>query len=143
MKAPIILIAEDDADDRMIIEDALNETNNEVNVEFVHDGSQLIEYLENNLKASQGKALPTIIILDLNMPKIDGRQALAFVKGHDAFKRIPTIILTTSHAAEDIEKTYDLGVNSFITKPSNYSEMVQIAKRLSTYWFSTVELPIP
>lgn len=141
MKLPVLLIAEDDADDRMIIKDALNEANPNVNTKFVHDGEQLIQYLENQLNIEGSSNLPSIIILDLNMPKIDGREALKFVKEHPVFKSIPTLVLTTSKATEDIQNTYKIGVNSFVTKPASYSEMVQLVGKLKTYWLSTVELP--
>lgn len=140
LKLPLILIAEDDQDDRMIIQDALEETHKDLEIKFVYDGQQLIEYLESNDDTIKNE-LPSVIILDLNMPKIDGREALKFVKSHTIFKKIPTIVLTTSQAAEDIEQTYDMGVNSFITKPNNYSEMIVMAEQLSNYWFKAVQLP--
>ena len=141
MNLPILLIAEDDADDRLFISDALEEVNSNVNLKFVHDGEQLIEYLENQLTLEGHPDMPSIIILDLNMPKVDGREALKFVKSHRIFRSIPTLVLTTSKATEDIVKTYNLGVNSFVTNPSNYSEMVHLVSKLNAYWFTTVELP--
>ncbi|NNE54712.1 MAG: response regulator [Flavobacteriales bacterium] len=139
--SPIILIAEDDPDDRLIIEEALEENQSKTTIKFVHDGQELIDYLEQAEKQAADHAMPNVIMLDLNMPKIDGREALRYVKGNVLFKKIPTIILTTSRAAEDIEASYDLGVNSFITKPSNFSGMTEIIGLINKYWFETVELP--
>ena len=135
-KKPFLLIAEDDPDDRLIIQDAVDENEIDYNIHFVNDGQELIDYLSKFTGH-----LPKLIILDLNMPKIDGREALKYVKTQPRFKMIPTIILTTSSAIEDIKKSYDLGVNSFIIKPSNFSDMVKITNSLSKYWFNTVQLP--
>ena len=137
----MILIAEDDPDDRMIIEEAIQENGSKSAIHFVHDGQELIDYLEETQAEGSETPVPQVIILDLNMPKIDGREALRFVKNNQLFKKIPTIILTTSKAAEDIESSYDLGVNSFITKPANFSGMTEVVRKLNEYWFETVELP--
>ena len=139
---PTILIADDDADDRMMIKEALEENNFSHSVQFVEDGEELLDYLHQRGKFLTEKVhKPNLIILDLNMPKIDGREALSQIKSSAAFKRIPVIVLTTSRAEEDIIRTYDLGVNSFICKPVHFNDLVIVAREIGNYWFSTVALP--
>jgi two-component system response regulator len=139
---PTILIADDDADDRMMIKEALEENNFSHDMRFVQDGEELLDYLHQRGKYLTEKVLrPSLIILDLNMPKVDGREALSHIKSNDKLKRIPVIVLTTSRAEEDIVRTYDLGVNSFICKPVHYNDLVIVAREIGNYWFSTVALP--
>ena len=139
---PTILIADDDADDRMMIKEALEENNFSHDMRFVQDGEELLDYLHQRGKYLTEKVLrPNLIILDLNMPKVDGREALSHIKSNDKLKRIPVIVLTTSRAEEDIVRTYDLGVNSFICKPVHYNDLVIVAREIGNYWFSTVALP--
>ena len=140
---PTILIADDDADDRMMIKEALEENNFSHDMRFVEDGEELLDYLHQRGKYLTEKVLrPNLIILDLNMPKIDGREALSQIKSNVNLKRIPVIVLTTSRAEEDIVRTYDLGVNSFICKPVHFNDLVIVAREIGNYWFSTVALPI-
>jgi CheY-like chemotaxis protein len=102
----------------------------------------LLDYLHQRGKYLTEKVQrPHLIILDLNMPKIDGREALSHIKSNVHLKRIPVIVLTTSRAEEDIVRTYDLGVNSFICKPVHYNDLVVVAREIGNYWFSTVALP--
>lgn len=138
-----ILIADDDAEDRMIILDTLKESRLKNTIQYVENGEELMLYLQNDGKYSDKKKYPTpgIILLDLNMPKKDGREALKEIKADKNLKSIPIIILTTSKAEEDILKTYDLGVNSFITKPVTFSAMVEVMNTLKKYWLEIVELP--
>ncbi len=138
-----ILIADDDAEDRMLIMDALKESRLTNGVQSVENGEELIQYLQNKGKFTDKKKypLPGIILLDLNMPKKDGREALKEIRADKTLKNIPIVILTTSKAEEDILKTYDLGANSFITKPVTFSSMVEVMKTLNKYWFEIVELP--
>jgi two-component system, response regulator len=139
---PTILIADDDADDRMMIKEALEENNFSHDMRFVQDGEELMDYLHQRGKYFTEKVLrPNLIILDLNMPKVDGREALSHIKSNATLKRIPVIVLTTSRAEEDIVRTYDLGVNSFICKPDRYDDLVIVAREINNYWFSTVALP--
>jgi two-component system response regulator len=139
---PTILIADDDADDRMMIKEALEENNFSHDMRFVQDGEELLDYLHQRGKYLTEKVFrPSLIILDLNMPKVDGREALSHIKSNDKLKRIPVIVLTTSRAEEDIVRTYDLGVNSFICKPVHYNDLVIVAREIGNYWFSTVALP--
>jgi len=138
-----ILIADDDAEDRMLILDALKESRLKNTVQYVENGEELLDYLLNKGKYADKKKYPTpgIILLDLNMPKKDGREALKEIKENKDLKSIPIIILTTSKAEEDIIKTYGLGVNSFITKPVTFSAMVDVTNTLKKYWLEIVELP--
>ena len=137
-----ILMADDDADDRMMMKEALEENNFSHSLNFVQDGEELLDYLHKRGKFVDEKVLrPSLILLDLNMPKIDGREALSHIKSHSIFKRIPVIVLTTSRAEEDIVRTYDLGVNSFICKPVHYKDLVLVAREIGNYWFGTVSLP--
>lgn len=138
-----ILIADDDAEDRMLILDALKESHLKNNIQYVENGEELIQYLQNKGKYSDENKypIPGIILLDLNMPKKDGREALKEIKSNDKLKNIPIIILTTSKAEEDVLKTYNLGANSFITKPVTFLAMVEVMNTLKKYWFEIVELP--
>lgn len=139
---PTILIADDDADDRMMLKEALEENNFSHDMRFVEDGEELLDYLNQRGKYLTEEVLrPNLIILDLNMPKVDGREALSHIKSNVNLKRIPVIVLTTSRAEEDIVRTYDLGVNSFICKPVHYMDLVVVAREIGNYWFSTVALP--
>ena len=139
---PTILMADDDPDDRMMMKEALDENNFSHSLQFVEDGEELLDYLHQRGKFTGQKVVtPNLILLDLNMPKIDGREALSQIKSDAKLKRIPVIILSTSRAEEDIVKTYDLGVNSFISKPVHYNDLVLVAREIGNYWFSTVSLP--
>ncbi|MBC5774795.1 response regulator [Pontibacter sp. KCTC 32443] len=139
----IILIADDDAEDRMLVKEALEESRLNNNIQFVENGEELLDYLHNRGKFTDKDQYPTpgLILLDLNMPKKDGREALKEIKNDEHLRMIPVVVLTTSKAEEDILRTYDLGVSSFITKPVTFSSLVDVMKTLSKYWFEIVELP--
>ncbi len=139
----LILIAEDDPEDRMLTKEALEESRLANEIAFVENGVELMDYLNGNRPFDDRTKypLPGLIILDLNMPKKDGREALKEIKADKHLKSIPVVILSTSKAEEDILKTYDLGVNSFITKPVTFNALVEIMHALSKYWFEIVELP--
>lgn len=138
-----ILVADDDADDRMLIEDAFDESRLQNPLHFVEDGEQLLKYLrrEGEYEKLQGEAYPGVILLDLNMPKMCGRTALGLIKEDPNLRRIPVIILTTSKAEEDILRTYGLGVSSFITKPVTFDRLVEVVKTIGAYWIEIVALP--
>jgi CheY-like chemotaxis protein len=137
-----ILIADDDPEDRMLAEEALRESRLVNDIRFVDDGEDLLDYLHNRGKyAGADNPLPDMILLDLNMPRMDGREALKVIKSDPNLRRIPVIVLTTSKAEEDIYRTYDLGVNSFIIKPVTFDSLVNIMKVLGAYWFEIVEIP--
>lgn len=134
--APVrILVADDDEEDRDLIKDALKESRLINPLEFVKDGEELMAWFKKN------DELPGLILLDLNMPKKDGREALREIKSDPRLKSIPVIILTTSKAEEDVYRTYNLGVNSFITKPVTFSSLVDVLNKVAQYWFEIVQLP--
>jgi CheY-like chemotaxis protein len=138
-----ILIADDDPEDRMLVEDAFIESRLANDLRFVEDGEQLMDYLYHRGQYTDpvNSPRPGIILLDLNMPKKDGREALKEIKSDPRLRQIPVVVLTTSRAEEDIFRSYDLGVNSFITKPVTFTAMVELMKTLGKYWFEIVELP--
>jgi CheY-like chemotaxis protein len=138
-----ILIADDDDDDRVLARDALVESRLANDLRFVCDGEELLEYLRRQGKYGDVRTSPRpgLILLDLNMPKMDGREALREIKADPDLRFIPVVVLTTSKAEEDIYKTYDLGVNSFISKPVTFEGLVAIMHGLRRYWFEIVELP--
>ena len=138
-----ILIADDDEDDRLMAQEALEEARLANALHCVEDGEQLLDYLyrRGQYTALQKAPLPGLILLDLNMPRKDGREALQEIKADPVLRRIPVVVLTTSKAEEDILRTYDLGVSSFIVKPVSFDALVDVMKALSRYWFEIVELP--
>lgn len=143
MAEPItILMAEDDADDRLLARDAMEESRLGNRFHVVEDGQELMDYLNRAGKYATADApRPGLILLDLNMPRKDGRQALREIKSNPDLRRIPVVILTTSKTEEDILRAYDLGANSFITKPVTFDRLVEIVRTLGSYWFNIVELP--
>ena len=142
-KSITILVAEDDEDDRLLMQDALEENRLANNLHFVGDGVELLDYLNHRGDFADPKSSPrpSLILLDLNMPRKDGREALKEIKADPELRQIPIVVLTTSKAEEDILRTYDLGVSSFIAKPVVFDSMVQIMKMVGSYWFEIVELP--
>ncbi len=137
-----ILMADDDPDDRMLAEEALAENRLANDLHFVEDGVELMDYLHRRGKYTiENAPEPGLILLDLNMPKKDGREALAEIKADPVLRRIPVIVLTTSKADEDIIKSYDLGVSSFISKPVTFEGLVDVARAIGDYWFGIVVLP--
>jgi CheY-like chemotaxis protein len=135
----IILMAEDDVDDRLLARDALTESGAEGNLCFVDNGEELIDYLLGRGKFNADTPRPRLILLDLNMPLKDGREALREIKSNPLLRQIPVVVLTTSHADTDIDLVYHLGANSFITKPVRYEALVEVMRILSDYWLKTVE----
>jgi len=138
-----ILVADDDADDRMLIADAFEEAHLNNPVDYVEDGLELLDFLKRRGAYAEraDEALPGIILLDLNMPRLDGRGALAEIRKDPELKKIPVVVLTTSQSEEDIIRTYDLGVNSFITKPVTFDGLVNVVQVLNKYWIEIVALP--
>ena len=137
-----ILYAEDDAEDRAMVLEAMQESRLGNNIATVGDGEELLEYLRcRGRYAGRPDELPGLILLDLNMPRLDGREALREIKADARLRRIPVIVLTTSRAEEDILRTYDLGVSSFIVKPVTFDALVETVRALDKYWFEIVELP--
>jgi len=139
----LILVADDDADDRLLLEEAFEENRLANERRFVTNGAELMDYLHGRGQWAGPAAAPRpgIILLDLNMPGMDGREALAEIKAEPRFRQIPIVVLTSSKAEEDIFRTYDLGVNSYITKPVTFESLVEVVRMLGKYWFEIVELP--
>lgn len=139
----VVLLADDDEDDRFLIKEAFLENKIENTLQHVSDGEELMDYLKNRGKFAEKfyYPRPDLILLDLNMPRKDGREALKEIKNDPELKSIPVIVLTTSSTEEDIQRTYEMGVNSFITKPVTYDGMVDLIKTLNQYWFQLVKLP--
>ena len=139
----VILMADDDADDRELTRDALAESRLINDLHFVEDGAQLLDYLHRRGAYSRPGAAPRpgVILLDLNMPRKDGREALREIKADPELRDIPVVVLTTSKAEQDIAQSYDLGANSYITKPVTFEGLVEVVRTLGKYWFDIVELP--
>ena len=140
-----ILMADDDPDDCMLAREALAESRLANDLYQVGDGEELLQYLRREGKYVDAVTFPRpgLILLDLNMPRKDGREALRDIKADPALRSIPVVVLTTSKAEEDIYRTYDLGVSSFIAKPVSFDGLVEVMKALGRYWFEIVELPDP
>jgi CheY-like chemotaxis protein len=138
-----ILMADDDPDDRELTREAFRESRLANEFHTVEDGEELLEYLHRRGRyaALNGAPLPGLILLDLNMPRKDGREALREIKSDPNLRRIPVVVLTTSKAEEDILRSYDLGVNSYVTKPVTFQSLVELVRVLGRYWFEVVELP--
>ncbi|WP_434428061.1 response regulator [Nannocystis pusilla] len=142
-KRPItILIADDDPEDRMLAAEALKESRLANDIRFVEDGEELLDYLllRGRFTNPDDAPRPGVILLDLNMPRKDGREALREIKENPELRRIPIIVLTTSKAEIDIYRSYDLGVNSFIVKPVTFDSLVEVMQVLRKYWFEIVEI---
>jgi len=137
-----IVVADDDEGDRYLIQKAMEDIGVNGDVHFFEDGQLLVERLTRQLTAPSNESrLPCLILLDLNMPRMDGRETLKIIKNHPDLKEIPVVVLTNSKNQDDIDGTYRNGANSFFTKPLNYSGLVDLMKLLKTYWLETVSLP--
>ena len=138
-----ILMADDDEEDRMLTQKAfeLNHLGNDLR--FVEDGEELLDYLYHRGKYQDAETSPRpgLILLDLNMPRKDGREALEVIKKDPSLRRIPIVVMTTSEADQDIARSYDLGANSYVTKPVTFESLAKVIKALDRYWFEIVVLP--
>jgi DNA-binding response OmpR family regulator len=131
-----ILVAEDDADDRFLIETAFKEKGYTDKLDFVENGIELMSYLDD----SKSDSMPRIILLDLNMPKKDGREVLYELKHHHLFKRIPIVVFTTTKNEKEIARCYDLGANTYIVKPTTFDELLFIVEQIHSYWLNAAEV---
>jgi CheY-like chemotaxis protein len=138
-----ILMADDDRDDCLLVKDAFIESRLVNDLRFVEDGEDLMDYLYNRSKYSDVTVAPRpgLVLLDLNMPRKDGREALMEIKADPDLRGIPIVVLTTSKQEEDILRSYDVGANSYITKPVTFKGLVEVIKSLGKYWLEIVELP--
>ncbi len=139
----VILMAEDDPDDRLLSKDALEEAHLVNDLRFVTNGEELMDYLYKRAAFEDCTSCPRpgLILLDLNMPLKDGREALKEIKADPNLRIIPVVVLTTSKAEEDILKSYDLGVSGYITKPVTFDGLINVMRTLGKYWLQIVELP--
>ena len=138
-----LLLAEDDPDDCLLARQALEKSRLDNDLRCVEDGEELLDYLRRRGKYADPKQSPRpgLILLDLNMPRKDGREALREIKSDPRLRAIPIVALTTSKSEEDVVRTYNLGVNSYITKPVRFSALVEVMQAIGKYWFEIVELP--
>ncbi len=138
-----IVMADDDEDDRLLVRDALAQAPVPATLRFVEDGGELLEYLRRERRyAPPAEApAPSLVLLDLNMPRMNGMEALREIRGDPALCRIPVVVMTTSSRREDVRRSYELGANSFITKPVTFSGLVEVMRALGHYWGGTVSLP--
>jgi CheY-like chemotaxis protein len=139
----VILMADDDAEDRLLVQDALGEISQGHVFRFVSDGEELFDYLrgEGAYANAPRPPRPDLILLDLKMPKKDGREVLRDIKADPDLKCIPVVALTTSNAADDVGYSYRMGVNSYVRKPTTFRDLVEVMAALKKYWFELVELP--
>jgi CheY-like chemotaxis protein len=137
-----ILIADDDPDDCVLLREAFQESELDYRLFYVHDGTELLQFLNRQGSFTSPASAPTpdLVLLDLNMPSLDGREALAKIKANPNLRRIPVVVLTISSDPQDILQIYDLGGSGFIIKPENFDGMLEVTHVLSQYWFETVEL---
>jgi CheY-like chemotaxis protein len=134
-------MADDDDDDYLLTKKALKESKLLNTLIRVGDGEELLDYLNARGQYENTAVRPGVVLLDLNMPRMDGREALKAIKSNPKLQNIPVVIFTTSKAEEDIYRSYQLGSNSFITKPVTFESLISVMKALGTYWFEIVELP--
>lgn len=142
-KTVTFLMADDDPDDRLMTQKALREYRLKNGMRFVEDGEELMDYLLHRGRYVDPTSAPRpgVILLDLNMPRKDGREALGEIKANPELRSIPVVVLTTSKAEEDILRSYDLGVSAYVAKPVTFQSLVEVMKILSIYWFEIVRLP--
>lgn len=137
-----ILIAEDDADDRYLLQTAFLEKGYPEKIDFVENGVELLNYLDNVCANDMElNGLPGFILLDLNMPKKDGREVLKELKQHPVFKKIPVIVFTTTKNEIEIKRCYELGANSYIVKPISFDALLKVVENIRSYWFHTASIP--
>jgi len=135
-----VLLVEDNPGDARLTQEALREGKLRNRIHHARDGVEALAFLRREGEFHDAPQ-PDIILLDLNMPRKDGREALKEMKADPVLRRIPIVVLTTSKAEEDILRSYDLGVNSYVTKPVTFKSLVELIKVLGQYWFEVVELP--
>jgi CheY-like chemotaxis protein len=142
-KPIVILLADDDEEDRMLACDALKESRLSNEIHCVTDGEDLLDYLHRRGKYTTAAETPRpgLILLDLNMPKKDGREALREIKSDPHLRQIPVVVMTTSKAHEDIFNSYDAGASSYISKPVTFEGLIDVMKGLGRYWFEIIDLP--
>jgi CheY-like chemotaxis protein len=141
MKKAVILIAEDDMDDRFLLQTAFTENGTEEQLEFLTNGVEVIEFLHAAASKDDDGAYPGLIMLDLNMPKKNGKEVLLEIKQHAVFKKIPVIVYTTTSNELEVKKCYELGANAYIVKPISFESLLGVVDSIRTYWLSTASIP--
>jgi two-component system response regulator len=136
-----ILIAEDDADDRFLLQAAFTENGFNDKLHFVENGVELVEYLGKLAQSGNNVKMPRFILMDLNMPKKDGREVLKEIKKNKDFKKIPVIIFSTTNNEQEMRRCYELGANSYITKPNSFENLIKTVAALRSYWIHTTSIP--
>lgn len=138
-----LLLAEDDPDDRYLIGEAIDENQLNVQLYVVEDGDELLDYLLQQGKYANRAEwpLPELILLDLNMPRLDGREALEQIRTHPELRSIPVVVLTTSRAEEDVQRTYNAGISGYIPKPVTFTGLLEVINAIGTYWLHAARLP--
>ncbi len=138
-----ILVAEDDADDRFLLQTAFQEQKYGERVDFVSNGVELLNYLDTIQEDKHFENnFPIFILLDLNMPKKDGREVLHFMKQHPVYKRIPVIIFTTTKNDNEVRKCYELGANTYVVKPTSFDALIGVLDDIRSYWLKTATVPV-
>ncbi len=144
MQDVFILIAEDDADDRFLLQAAFQENGFTDELHFVDNGVELMDFLKERAEQKSGDQpllLPKFILLDLNMPKKDGREVLKEIKQHSELKKIPVVIFSTTNNEQEMRRCYELGANSYVTKPNSFEHLLKIVANLRGYWMHTSSIP--
>ena len=142
MQKLFILVAEDDSDDRFLLQTAFREKGYDDKIEFVENGVELLEFLSRIQEDKSGQdSYPYFILLDLNMPKKDGREVLKEIKQHPVFKKIPIIVFTTTKNENEIRRCYELGANTYIVKPVSFDGLLKVLDNIRTYWSDTASIP--
>lgn len=140
MEKLFVLIAEDDADDRFLLQNAFEEMGYTDKLEFVENGVELMDFLENN--ANNSNSVPGFILLDLNMPKKDGREVLKELKQHDNYKTIPVVVFSTTKNETEVKRCYELGANTYVVKPVSYDSLLKFVENIRSYWFNVATIPM-
>ena len=142
MEEIFILIAEDDADDRFLLQAAFEENGFTDRLHFVENGVEVLEYLNSLQPLEKEKKFPRFILLDLNMPKKDGREVLRELKQHPDLKKIPVVIFSTTNNEQEMRRCYELGANSYITKPNSFESLLKTVAALRSYWMHSTTTPV-
>lgn len=141
MQKLFILVAEDDSDDRFLLQTAFKEKGYDDKIEFVENGVELFDFLANIQDKKTGHdSYPYFILLDLNMPKKDGREVLKEIKQHPVFKRIPIIVFTTTKNENEIKRCYELGANTYVVKPVSFEGLLKVLDDIRAYWYNTAAI---
>ncbi len=139
-----VLMVDDDPEDGVLVQKAIASAGHKVDFQVVTNGAEVLDYLftEGRFTDQSRAPRPNLILLDLNMPGVDGFTVLKQIKSNMDLRRIPVVVLTTSEAETDIVKSYDIGANTFITKPTSFADMIEVMKSLKKYWFDSAQLPV-